>query len=94
MREAGYVTMLDPFQTKFGERMGGLLFVPALCGEIFWSAAILAALGTWFAIKAKLVCLQAIMILIKSEFTIFVTSWTINYQHFALVILIQLSWLG
>ena len=45
MRQAGYVTMLDPFQTKFGERMGGLLFVPALCGEIFWSAAILAALG-------------------------------------------------
>lgn len=25
--------------------MGGLLFVPALFGEIFWSAAILAALG-------------------------------------------------
>ena len=45
MREAGYVTMLDPFQQKFGERMGGLLFIPALCGEIFWSAAILAALG-------------------------------------------------
>lgn len=45
MRDAGYVTMLDPFQQKFGERMGGLLFIPALCGEIFWSAAILAALG-------------------------------------------------
>ena len=45
MRKAGYVTMLDPFQQKFGERMGGLLFIPALCGEIFWSAAILAALG-------------------------------------------------
>jgi len=45
MREAGYVTMLDPFQQKFGERIGGLLFIPALCGEIFWSAAILAALG-------------------------------------------------
>ncbi|CAG0886997.1 unnamed protein product [Darwinula stevensoni] len=46
MREAGYVTMLDPFQRTFGERMGGLLFIPALCGETFWSAAILAALGT------------------------------------------------
>lgn len=45
MRDAGYVTMLDPFQRKFGERMGGLLFIPALCGEIFWSAAILGALG-------------------------------------------------
>ncbi|GIY57527.1 high-affinity choline transporter 1 [Caerostris extrusa] len=41
----GYVTMLDPFQDLFGSRMGGLLFIPALCGEVFWSAAILAALG-------------------------------------------------
>ena len=46
MRSEGYVTMLDPFQDKFGERMGGLLFLPALCGEVFWSAAILGALGT------------------------------------------------
>ncbi|CAG0916891.1 unnamed protein product [Notodromas monacha] len=45
MREQGYVTMLDPLQDCFGERMGGLLFIPALCGETFWSAAILAALG-------------------------------------------------
>ncbi|KAL5015962.1 hypothetical protein ScPMuIL_005551 [Solemya velum] len=45
MRSKGYVTMLDPFQHKFGERMGGLLFIPALLGEIFWSAAILSALG-------------------------------------------------
>ncbi|KAL7668364.1 hypothetical protein ACOME3_009066 [Neoechinorhynchus agilis] len=45
MRRAGYVTMLDPFQRKFGQRMGGLLFVPALLGEIFWAAAVLSALG-------------------------------------------------
>ncbi|CAN7940608.1 unnamed protein product, partial [Ixodes hexagonus] len=45
MRAEGYVTMLDPFQHLLGARIGGLLFVPALCGEVFWSAAILAALG-------------------------------------------------
>ncbi|XP_033119494.1 high-affinity choline transporter 1-like isoform X2 [Anneissia japonica] len=45
MREQGYVTMLDPFQQKYGERMGGLLFLPALSGEVFWSAAILSSLG-------------------------------------------------
>ena len=45
MRTEGYVTMLDPFQRKYGERMGGLLYIPALLGEVFWSAAILAALG-------------------------------------------------
>ena len=45
MRSKGYVTMLDPFQHKYGDMMSGLLFIPALLGEVFWSAAILAALG-------------------------------------------------
>ena len=47
MRKEGYVTMLDPLQDVFGGRMGGLLFLPALCGEVFWSAGILAALGKY-----------------------------------------------
>ena len=45
MREREYVTMLDPFQEKYGARMGGLLYLPALTGEIFWSGAVLSALG-------------------------------------------------
>lgn len=47
MRKEGYITMLDPLQECFGGRMGGLLFIPALCGEVFWSAGILAALGMY-----------------------------------------------
>ncbi|CAL8114354.1 unnamed protein product [Orchesella dallaii] len=50
MRRQGYVTMLDPLQDAFGERMGGLLFVPALCGEVFWAAGILAALGATLSV--------------------------------------------
>ncbi|XP_017396575.1 high affinity choline transporter 1 [Cebus imitator] len=44
MRSKGYVTMLDPFQQIYGKRMGGLLFIPALMGEMFWAAAIFSAL--------------------------------------------------
>lgn len=47
MRSQGYVTMLDPLQQKYGDRMGGLLYLPPLMGEIFWSAAILGALGKY-----------------------------------------------
>ncbi|XP_028846094.1 high-affinity choline transporter 1 [Denticeps clupeoides] len=50
MRSKGYVTMLDPFQQIYGQRMGGLLFIPALMGEIFWSAAILSALGATLSV--------------------------------------------
>ncbi|XP_055061163.1 high affinity choline transporter 1 [Misgurnus anguillicaudatus] len=50
MRSRGYVTMIDPFQQLYGKRMGGLLFIPALMGEIFWSAAILSALGATLSV--------------------------------------------
>ena len=44
-RDKGYVTMLDPFQLKYGTNIGGLLFLPALFGETIWTASILSALG-------------------------------------------------
>ncbi|KAK5984522.1 High-affinity choline transporter [Trichostrongylus colubriformis] len=50
MRDEGYVTMLDPFQIKYGQRVGGLMFLPALLGEVFWSAAILSALGATLSV--------------------------------------------
>lgn len=50
MRQEGYVTMLDPFQVKYGQRVGGLMFIPALLGEVFWSAAILSALGATLSV--------------------------------------------
>ncbi|XP_046359604.1 high-affinity choline transporter 1-like [Haliotis rufescens] len=54
MRSEGYVTMLDPFQYKYGERMGGLLYLPALLGEVFWTAAILSALGATLSVIVDL----------------------------------------
>ncbi|XP_067841536.1 high-affinity choline transporter 1-like [Heptranchias perlo] len=46
MRTKKYVTMLDPFQNLYGERIGGLLFIPAVMGELFWTGAVLSALGS------------------------------------------------
>ncbi|MEZ4884277.1 MAG: sodium:solute symporter family protein [Chitinophagales bacterium] len=48
MRRYQFKTMLDPLEQRFGKQMAALLFLPALTGEIFWSAAILTALGTTF----------------------------------------------
>jgi len=50
MREAGYVTMLDPFDQRYGQVMAGFLYIPALLGEVFWSGAILSALGASLAV--------------------------------------------
>lgn len=62
MRSRGYVTMLDPFQQLYGKRMGGLLFIPALMGEIFWSAAILSALGEFVPLLKSKTCSDVIKV--------------------------------
>lgn len=49
MRHYEFKTMLDPLAQRFGTRMSAVLFLPALLGEIFWTAAILTALGATFA---------------------------------------------
>ena len=48
MRRHQYTTMLDPLAERYGKKMAAVLFIPALSGEIFWTAAILTALGTTF----------------------------------------------
>jgi solute carrier family 5 (high affinity choline transporter), member 7 len=50
MRRQRYVTLLDPFEQRFGRRAAAILYLPALTGEVFWTAAILTALGTTFGI--------------------------------------------
>ena len=48
MRRLRFTTLLDPFEWRYGKKVSATLFLPALVGEIFWSAAILVALGTTF----------------------------------------------
>ena len=50
MRRHGFTTLLDPFHRRFGKHAAAVLYIPALTGEVFWTAAILTALGTTFGI--------------------------------------------
>ena len=45
MRAAKYVTMMDPFSTKYGARMGGMISTTAIMGTVLYCASILTALG-------------------------------------------------
>jgi len=49
IRATGATTMIDPLQKVYGRFAGALLVIPAVMGELFWSASILAALGTTLA---------------------------------------------
>lgn len=48
MRRYGFRTLLDLFHYRYGKGVAAVLFIPAFLGELFWSAAILVALGTTF----------------------------------------------
>lgn len=48
MRSYNFSTLLDPIDDRFGNRMTALLYIPALLGEVFWTGAVLTALGTTF----------------------------------------------
>ncbi|XP_026296482.1 high-affinity choline transporter 1 isoform X2 [Apis mellifera] len=52
MRKAEHVTMLDPFQERYGAGVGGLLFLPALFSDLFWCGGVLRALGSSLAVVA------------------------------------------
>ncbi|XP_019644011.1 PREDICTED: high affinity choline transporter 1-like [Branchiostoma belcheri] len=70
-RSQGYVTMLDPFQQRYGRRMGGLLVIPELLGDIFWGAGILAALGASLSVVLDMDLL--VCVLISAAIAIFYT---------------------
>ncbi|KAH8042225.1 hypothetical protein HPB51_021309 [Rhipicephalus microplus] len=71
MRLTDSLTMLDPFQSHYG-RWAGLLFcVPAVMGEIFWTAAILAALGKCCDTASVIIRVDASYFIIISGSVIF-----------------------
>ncbi|KAL2087559.1 hypothetical protein ACEWY4_016387 [Coilia grayii] len=45
MREQKYVTMIDPFQTKYGKTVAALMVIHAIIAEVVWLACTLMALG-------------------------------------------------
>lgn len=54
MRRHGFTTLLDPFHRRFGARAAAALYLPAVAGELFWTSAILTALGTTFSVVLDL----------------------------------------
>ena len=81
MRRAGHTTLLDPFELRYGKPMAAVLFVPALVGEVFWSAAILAALGATFGTILDVDFSTAILIsaAVAIGYTIIGGLWSVAY---------------
>ncbi|XP_070833978.1 high-affinity choline transporter 1-like [Chaetodon trifascialis] len=50
MRNRKYVTMMDPFHIKYGDRLSGLLSVAPLLSEIIWVTSTLISLGVTMSV--------------------------------------------
>ncbi|XP_053972095.1 high-affinity choline transporter 1-like [Hylaeus volcanicus] len=92
MRKAEHVTMLDPFQERYGAGVGGLLFLPALCGDLFWCAALLRALGSSLAVVVEVdpnvsVCVSALLAGVYTMFGgLYSVAWTDALQLGSIII--------
>ncbi|PVD27632.1 hypothetical protein C0Q70_12799 [Pomacea canaliculata] len=62
MREKKYITMLDPIQKSFGQLATLLVYAASLWGDLFWTAAILSALGTSLSVIANVPLVIAVCV--------------------------------
>jgi high affinity choline transporter 7 len=93
MHENGFVTMLDPFQRRYGERTGALMYIPAVMGELLWTSGILAALGTTFSVLIGIEVHWAILVSAAMTMTYTVRGglWSIAYTDVAQL---AMAWVG
>lgn len=81
MRERGYTTLIDPFEERFGKKWAAVLSLPALLGEVFWSAELLVATGAAFGVILDIDLTSAIIVsaAIVTFYTMLGGMWAVAY---------------
>jgi high affinity choline transporter 7 len=81
MRRHGFVTLIDPFEARYGARWAAVLSLPALAGELFWSAALLVAIGSTFGVLLGMSLTNAILLsaFVTTLYTAVGGMWSVAY---------------
>jgi solute carrier family 5 (high affinity choline transporter), member 7 len=81
MRRFGFTTLIDPFEARFGKRWAAVLFLPALAGEVFWSAELLVAIGSTFGVLLGMDLTSAILLsaVVTTAYTVLGGMWSVAY---------------
>ena len=81
MRRFGFTTLIDPFEARFGKRWAAVLFLPALAGELFWSAELLVAIGSTFGVLLGMPLTTAILLsaVVTTAYTVLGGMWSVAY---------------
>jgi high affinity choline transporter 7 len=81
MRRSGFTTLIDPFEMRFGRQWAAVLFLPALAGELFWSAELLVAIGSTFGVLLGMTLTTAILLsaVVTTAYTVLGGMWSVAY---------------
>ncbi|KAK5900006.1 hypothetical protein CesoFtcFv8_009423 [Champsocephalus esox] len=96
MRENRYLTMMDPFQQKYGNVMSSLLILPALVADVLWVARTLVSLGGTMSVILDLPYVYSIIIssVVAIVYTLMGGLYSVAYTDVIQLILIFVSlWL-
>jgi high affinity choline transporter 7 len=93
MRRFGFTTLIDPFEARFGKRWAAVLFLPALAGEIFWSAELLVAIGSTFGVLLGIPLTSAILLsaAVTTAYTVIGGMWSVAYTDIFQLALVALG---
>jgi high affinity choline transporter 7 len=81
MRRLEFTTLIDPFEARFGKRWAAVLFIPAMLGEVFWSAELLVAIGSTFGVILGMKLVPAILLsaAVVTAYTMAGGMWSVAY---------------
>lgn len=93
MRRLQFVTLVDPLAARFGKQWSAVLSVPALLGEVFWSAELLVAIGATFGVMLSVDLVSAIVIsaAVVTVYTLVGGMWSVGYTDSVQFVLIPIG---
>nr|XP_040043072.1 high affinity choline transporter 1-like [Gasterosteus aculeatus aculeatus]XP_040043073.1 high affinity choline transporter 1-like [Gasterosteus aculeatus aculeatus] len=93
MRENKYVTMMDPFQQKYGNVVSSALIFPALVADVLWVARTLVSLGGTMSVILDLPYVYSIIIssAVAMIYTLLGGLYSVAYTDVIQLILIFVS---
>ena len=96
MRRFGFTTLIDPFEARFGRRWAAVLFLPALAGELFWSAELLVAIGSTFGVLLGMDLTTAILLsaVVTTAYTVLGGMWSVAYTDIFQLALVAIGLAG
>ncbi|HEY1603485.1 MAG TPA: sodium:solute symporter family protein [Pirellulales bacterium] len=96
MRRWEFTTLVDPFEVRFGRGWAAVLFLPAMLGELFWSAELLVAIGATCSVILNVELTTAIIVsaAVVTGYTVVGGMWSVAYTDVFQIMLVPIGMLA